>query len=230
MSGTAMRGYLSNRPLRFEGWGRQGCDTTPHAVPPGDTQTITADGVVWLRNTTTGNPRKAWCVGATNTHAAPAANPRYDVVIAVEENSGQYRVPVALVAGAELAIPVVPNDAAVQVAVDAAYFAGARWTRLADVYVEVAPVTIVAADITQTTIQTLTYFNTALALSTKVKEDSFLIWDYLIYVKVGGLYKNNLVGITSETNAVLTLDAATTDMVEVVYSEDIVTKYDPLEG
>lgn len=216
ISGTADRGIKYNKPVFFEGWGRLGCAVTPAGTP--DATTTTASGTIWIRNTTaTDVARKCRCTGGVITHSTPSANPRIDAIVAYETEGNDYHLGIVAVEGAENASPTAPSDSDIQTAIDSAAFTNARWHRIANIAVEVTGPTIAASDITMATATTFTYAKVPLALSSTIKSNSYYVFDYPIYVKIGGVYKDNTSGVTTDNATNLVLAVATGNLVEVLY-------------
>jgi len=228
---TARRGFVYQKPIYFEGWGYLDNVTSASTVP--DAITTTSLGSVWLRPAVAGdkNPKKAWTEGGAITHVAAAANPRIDLIVAYEETRDQRVVPIVAVEGAELAIPVKPTPADVKAAIDAITgMTDTRWCIIAAVAITVAPLTIVAGDITMETIQVNALSETPILVPAKFKTDAFYKFTYMLYARLDGDIKQDTNNIGAQTVANFNLAAAHQGMLEAMYLTEPIAKYNVLEG
>ena len=227
LSGVAARGYAVNKPFFFEGWGvSDKVQGTGETVP--DAKTNWTEGGCWLRrDDDTKLPYKAFQLGGQITHTTPAADPRYDAVIAYESNGDGTDYAIMVVEGTEAATPVKVLDSAIETAVDLV-ISGARWCRLGDVYVEVLP-TIEDSDITRPELAVATFHKTPIAIPVALKEDAFFIFDYVAYMKQTGEWKDNTRNIT-ESSTAITFTVAITNMFEVGYWVEPQARWNEING
>lgn len=235
VGGTAKRAYEFNKPCYKEGW-QHNCGVAEQSVP-NDTALVTV-GPAWLRRDAgTFEPRKVHYKGASTVAfvANAAGNIRVDTLVLYETGMNYNNLALLIVKGAEIAAPgpaVVTSDADVEIAVDAVD-SGARWVRLADIAIsEVGPAAVVinTADITLPTATVFTFNKTALLRTTKMAEDDFLMHSYVVAIWEDGVLKEDTVNVASTAAANLTLSAAVSTMIDVLYRTEPYAFVSPLAG
>lgn len=219
ISGICSRQFMFENPVYFEGWNHR-CTVEEQSVP--DDTVVVGEGCFYARRDAGDfTPMKKYFNGGNSGAFDPitGTDKRYDALVLYENTkSGHTDNTLLIVQGVAGGSPTIPTDTDIETAVDAV-LAGARWVRVADVYIdELATFVVInTADIGIPTAAAYTFNKTALPFTAITKTDSWFLDDYLVYSKINGVHKRNTNNVASVTATALTFSSATSDMIEVGY-------------